>query len=266
MTTRSTQASETPLELRQHLLAEAGLDPARVPRHIAVIMDGNGRWAAERGLPRAMGHPAGAAVVREVFEAACELGVEAMTLYSFSSENWKRPDDEIEALMDLYADYLQSERDELVEKNIRFRQIGRREGLPDHALRELDRTVEATAHCTGPTLCLAVNYGSRAEITQVVRALAQRAATGDLDPDTIDEQTISANLQTAGLPDPDLLIRTAGEMRISNYLLWQISYAELYVTDTLWPDFARDDLIEALRAFQSRSRRFGGLDAPVPTR
>lgn len=241
----------------RHLLPD--VPPSRIPRHIAVIMDGNGRWARQRGSPRIFGHRAGAAAVREALEAAGEIGLEVLTLYSFSSENWKRPTEEIHALMDLYVQYMEEERDELVRRNIRFRQIGRREGMPPAALRALDSMVDATAHCTGPTLCLAVNYGSRAEMTEAVRTLAARVRAGEIDPDDITEESIAAHLDTAGLPDPDLLIRTAGERRLSNYLLWQISYAELHVTDVCWPDFGREDLLNAIRDYASRTRRFGGL-------
>jgi undecaprenyl diphosphate synthase len=236
--------------------------PERIPRHIAIIMDGNGRWASGRGFPRAFGHRSGAATVRTVIEECHRLGVEVLTLYSFSMENWKRPEEEIEALMGLYEMYLEGERDRLMRENIRFVQIGRREGLPDHVLRAVDDLMARTAANTGPTLCLAVNYGSRAEITDAVRAIADKVRAGDLDPADIDESTVASHLYTAGLPDPDLLIRTAGEMRVSNYLLWQISYAELHVTDKLWPDFEAPDLHAAIRDYASRRRTFGGLAAP----
>jgi len=235
------------------------IHPARIPRHIAIIMDGNGRWAQERGFPRIFGHRNGAAAVRTTIEAAGKLGVEVFTLFSFSIENWKRPPDESRDLMSLYLQYMGGERDELVRKNIRLRQIGRRDGLPPEALNALDQTLDATKNCTGPTLCLAVNYGSRAEITDAVRTIAEDVKAGRLDPDHIDEALISQSLQTSGLPDPDLLIRTAGEMRVSNYLLWQISYAELYVTPTYWPDFDAQELKNAVRAYAQRDRRFGGL-------
>ncbi len=241
-----------------------GVPPSRIPRHIAIIMDGNGRWANERGLPRRAGHKAGALAVRATVEECGRLGVEALTLYSFSLENWKRPREEIEGLMALYLEYMRAEREHLVKHNMRFRQIGRREGLPEAALAELDLTIEATRRCTGPTLCLAVNYGSRAEITDAVRSLARRVERGELKPEDIDESALSNSLDTAGLPDPDLLIRTAGEMRVSNYLLWQISYSELHVTPTLWPDFRAEHLQAAVRDFASRRRRFGGLDADQP--
>lgn len=235
--------------------------PAKLPRHIAIIMDGNGRWAEQRGFPRIFGHRNGASAVREVLNECRILGTEVLTLYSFSMENWKRPTDEVESLMYMYSLYLEGERDVLVRENMRFRQIGRREGLPQSVLDAADRLADATAKNTGPMLCIAVNYGSRAEITDAMRVLARRVQAGELKPDQIDEAMIDGSLYTAGLPDPDLLIRTAGEMRVSNYLLWQISYAELHVTPTLWPDFGIDHLHAAVRDFAGRRRRFGGLDA-----
>jgi undecaprenyl diphosphate synthase len=266
------------------------IHPSRIPRHIAIIMDGNGRWAMDRGFPRMVGHRGGAAAVREIVDEAGRLGIEALTLYSFSLENWKRPKEEIDALMQLCMTYLDGEREHLKRENIRFKVIGRRrapqlpllpvsrgvpapaagergggeEGaasLPDSVIRAIEEVEQATAHCTGPTLCLAINYGSRAEITDAVRAIAAAAKSGTLDPREINESTIAEHLYTSGLPDPDLLIRTAGEMRISNYLLWQISYAELYITDCYWPDFGRPQLHEAIRVFAGRRRRFGGLDS-----
>ena len=233
--------------------------PSRLPRHIAVIMDGNGRWAQERGFPRLFGHRNGAAAVRDLIESAGHLGVEVLTLYSFSQENWKRPTDEVDGLMQLYAMYMEGETERLIRENIRFIQIGRREGLPAEVVASVDRLMSRTAHCTGPTLCVAVNYGSRAEIVDATRTIAERIRRGEITPDQIDEAMITASLYTAGLPDPDLLIRTAGEHRLSNYLLWQISYAEIHVTDTLWPDFSKAHLHAAVRDFASRSRRFGGL-------
>jgi len=238
-----------------------GIHPERIPRHVAIIMDGNGRWATEKGFPRIFGHRNGALAVRATIEEAGRLGIEFLTLYSFSMENWKRPAEEVRELMGLYLQYMSGERDELVRNNIRLRQIGRRDGLPAEALKALDDTIAATAKCTGPTLCLAVNYGSRAEIVDATRAIAAKVAKGELQPEAIDESVIDHHLYTAGMPDPDLLIRTAGEMRISNYLLWQISYAELYVTDTYWPEFGAHELREAVRAYAGRSRRFGGLDS-----
>lgn len=234
--------------------------PERIPRHIAVIMDGNGRWARERGMSRIFGHQAGAESIRAIIEESGKLGIEALTLYSFSSENWKRPQDEVAALMELSLQYMRSERELLIEHNIRFLPIGRREGLPREVLEELDRTVEMTRRCTGPTLCVAMNYGGRTEIVDAVRAIAREAVEGLIDPDSIDESVIESSLYTAGLPEPDLLIRTSGEMRISNFLLWQISYAEIHVTDVLWPDFRAPQLHEAIRDFARRQRRFGGVD------
>ena len=235
----------------------------RVPRHIAIIMDGNGRWAAGRGLPRIAGHREGARRVRAVVEECARLGVEALTLYSFSSENWKRPEDEVTALMELARHHLQLERQMMLANNVRFRRIGRREGLPAPVLAELDRTEDETSTCTGMTLCLAMNYGSRQEIVDAVQTIAQRVRRGELDPGAVDEATIAGALDTHGLPDPDLLIRTAGERRISNFLLWQISYAELYVTDVLWPEFKVPELAAAIADFNARRRTYGGLQDPV---
>lgn len=238
-----------------------GVPPERIPRHIAIIMDGNGRWARRRNEPRFAGHRQGAEAVQRTIEECGRLGVESLTLFSFSSENWKRPQDEIESLMGLYRESLRQRRGELIENNIRFRQIGRRQGLDPDVLAEVDATIEATRHCTGPTLCLAVNYGGRTEIVDAARSLAGRAARGELDPASIDEQTLSDALYAPDLPDLDLLIRTAGEQRISNFLLWQVSYAEIHVTDTLWPDFDAESLHAAIRDFAARERRFGGLPA-----
>ena len=230
-----------------------------VPRHIAIIMDGNGRWARRRNQPRIAGHRAGAKAVRDVIFACDRLGVGYTTLYSFSIENWKRPDEEVGALMGLYLDYLVKERGSLVENNIRLIQLGRREGLPASVLDEVDRTAAETASSTGLTLCLALNYGARAEITDAVRDIARQVRAGEIDPDEICEETITEHLYTAGIPDPDLLIRTAGEHRVSNYLLWQISYAELHITDVLWPDFSVEDLHEGIRDFARRERRYGAI-------
>ncbi len=237
--------------------------PASIPRHIAIIMDGNGRWAEQRGFPREFGHRNGAQSVRRVVSEAGRCGVECVTLYSFSTENWRRPAGEIDALMQLCEAYCEGERDELIRNGIRVRVIGSREGLPASVLASLDGLVEATnaRDAVGPTLCLAVNYGSREEITEAVRRLATRVREHELEPGSITQQDIERALYTAGLPDPDLLIRSAGEMRLSNYLLWQISYAELYVTPTLWPDFDEACLHAAIREYASRQRRFGGLDA-----
>jgi undecaprenyl diphosphate synthase len=229
-------------------------------------MDGNGRWAVERDLPRVAGHRAGAARVRDVIIECGRLGLEALTLYCFSLENWKRPDDEVSGLMALYLEYLLGERQELLDNNVRFVQLGRREGLPESVLREVDASVAATAGCTGLRLCLALNYGSRAEITDAVTAIARQVQAGKLDPGQITEEIISRHLYTAGLPDPDLLIRTAGELRVSNYLLWQISYAEIHVTDVHWPEFTVDCLHDAIRDYASRQRRFGAVNESLPAR
>jgi undecaprenyl diphosphate synthase len=230
-----------------------------LPRHVAIIMDGNGRWAVQRGLPRIEGHRRGVASVRRITEHCARLGIEQLTLYCLSSENWRRPTHEIEFLMHLLEQYMVEERPLLMRERIRLSMIGRREGLPASTLEELDRTVALTAGNDGLRLCLAINYGSRAEIVDAARMLAKEASDGLIDPLQIDESFVSARLDTAGMPDPDLLIRTAGEMRISNFLLWQISYAELWVTDVAWPDFAEQHLDGAIVAFAARDRRFGGL-------
>ncbi len=234
--------------------------PERLPRHIAVIMDGNGRWARERKQPRIAGHRAGAKAVRDIVIECDRLGVQYLTLYSFSMENWKRPAEEVRGLMGLYLEYLVKERQELVDNNIRFLQLGRREGLPRSVLNEVDQMIAVTSGCTGLTLNLALNYGARSEITDAVQAIATEVQAGRLRPQDISEQTISDSLYTAGLPDPDLLVRTAGELRVSNYLLWQISYAEIHVTDVYWPDFQIEDLHAAIRDYASRGRRYGGID------
>ncbi len=233
--------------------------PSRIPRHVAIIMDGNGRWATRQGLPRTEGHRVGARTVRTVLTEASRLGVECLTLFSFSSENWRRPEDEVRALMDLCITHCRSEQGELLSSGVRVRVIGRREGLPDDVLAALDFLEQSTAAGSRITLCLAINYGSRAEIADAARSLARDAAAGKLDPGKIDEAMLGSRLYTADLPDPDLLIRTAGEMRVSNYLLWQISYAEIHVTDVLWPEFGAEHLRTAVRDFASRNRKFGGL-------
>ena len=246
--------------------AEFDVPPERRPRHIAVIMDGNGRWAQQRGLPRLAGHRAGAKAVQAVIETCAELGVQALTLFSFSTENWKRPAEEVDGLMRLYLEYLSKETQELTQHGIRFRQIGRRSGLPDFVLEAVEATERATAHCTSMDLVIALNYGSRDEIVDAMRSIAQDVRFRALDPADIDEALISSRLYTSGLPDPDLLIRTAGERRLSNYLLWQISYAEIYVSPVCWPDFSADHLRDALRDFAARERRFGGLGTASQTR
>jgi undecaprenyl diphosphate synthase len=237
-----------------------GLDPDKLPRHIAIIMDGNGRWARARGEERVEGHARGAKSVDEVTEECCRLGIGQLTLYCLSSENWKRPKPELDFLMALLKQYLLGERQKILDQNIRFAVIGQQEGLPRDVLAEIDESVRLARNNTGLTLCLAINYGSRAEITDTVRGLARQVQRGKLEPDDITEELISQRLYTGGMPDPDLLIRTAGEMRVSNYLLWQISYAELWVTPKFWPEFDAALLHEALRDFARRERRFGGLN------
>jgi undecaprenyl diphosphate synthase len=239
-----------------------GLDPGKLPRHIAIIMDGNGRWARVRGKERVEGHAQGARSVDAVTEECCRLGIGQLTLYCLSSENWKRPKPELDFLMALLRQYLLGERQKILDQNIQFAVIGRREGLPDEVLAEIDENARLTKDNTGLTLCLAINYGSRAEIVDAVRAIATRVKRGELDPEQITEDTVSGSLYTAGMADPDLLIRTAGEMRVSNYLLWQISYAELWVTPKFWPEFDAALLHDALRDFARRERRFGGLTPP----
>ncbi len=231
----------------------------RLPRHIAIIMDGNGRWAQQRGLPRIEGHRRGADSVRTTTEECSRLGIAQLTLYCFSSENWKRPRPELNFLMNLLERYMAQQRAEVVQQGIKVTMIGRREGLPDAALREIDRTVAATSGNTGLQVCLAINYGGRAELNDAVRSIARKVQLGQLDPEAITEQTIAQHLYTAGMQDPDLLIRTAGELRLSNFLLWQISYAELWVTECCWPDFGVPQLHQAIREYVQRNRRFGGL-------
>jgi undecaprenyl diphosphate synthase len=234
-------------------------DIKTVPRHIAIIMDGNGRWARERGLPRTEGHRRGADSVRRVVEACGELGVEFLTLYAFSSENWKRPKREVEALMRLLQQFLKSRTAEMMEQNVRLQAIGRLHDLPEACQAELHRSITKTAQTTGLTLIWALSYGGREEIIDGVKSLLESVEKGHLDKAMIDGEVFSKHLYTRYYPDPDLLIRTSGELRLSNFLLWQMSYTEFYVTEKLWPDFGREALLEALRAFNARSRRFGGV-------
>lgn len=240
-------------------LAAAGLDPARLPRHVAIIMDGNGRWAQQRGLLRIEGHRRGVQSVRSTIEESCRLGIGQLTLYCLSTENWKRPQSELDFLMTLLHEYLIAERAEIMEQNIRFTTIGRREGLTKDVIKEIDENIRLSASNTGMVLCLAINYSGRTELVDAVKTLADRAAKGTLAVDDIDEHVIAEALYTSGMPDPDLLIRTAGEMRVSNFLLWQISYAELWVTEKCWPDFDIPTFRQALGDYAKRERRFGGL-------
>jgi undecaprenyl diphosphate synthase len=237
----------------------AQIDWSRLPRHVAVIMDGNGRWAAQRGQPRVAGHRAGVEAVRAAVDTGARLRLGALTLYAFSTENWKRPRLEVDALMRMLKRYLRIELEEIDRQNIRFQPIGRIEGLRDSVRRELQRAVERTARNTGMVLSVALNYGGRAEIVDAVRAAARALVAEGRAPEEITEEDIGRNLYTRGLPELDLLIRTSGELRISNFLLWQAAYSEIYVTETLWPDFRRAEMLEAVIAYQRRDRRFGGL-------
>ena len=238
------------------------LDPERIPRHIAIIMDGNGRWATRQGLPRAMGHIQGYETVRTIVRACDDIGVKALTLYTFSTENWVRPKEEVDILMQLIEAATTNELPTFQENNVRVRVSGRLPELPDSLQKALAYVVEATAKNTGIVLNLAINYGGRAEILDAIQEIARRAKDGAIKPEDITEGYFSDMLYTAGLPDPDLLIRTANEYRISNFLLWQIAYSEIYVTPTLWPDFAEADLIRAIADFQKRDRKFGAVPPP----
>src|ERR1700681_669591 len=236
------------------------IDAERLPAHIAIIMDGNGRWANRRSLPRVAGHRAGVGPVRSTVETCARLGIEVLTLYAFSVENWKRPRAEVETLWRLLRFYLQKELPELQKNDIRLQAIGRLDALPAPVRRELELVVEATSQNRGLLVNLAINYSGRSEILDAVNSIIENARReGRLDSLRVDEEMLAANLYTASSPDPDLLIRTSGEMRISNFLLWQIAYSELYVTDTLWPDFNRRELLKAVLDYQKRERRYGGL-------
>jgi undecaprenyl diphosphate synthase len=231
----------------------------RRPRHVAIIMDGNGRWAQRQHLPRIEGHRRGVASVRRTVEEAARLKLGQLTLYCLSSENWKRPQRELDFLMHLLEQYMIEERSTIMRQNVSVSVIGRRDGIPAATLAEMDKTIELSAGNSGTRLCLAINYGARGEIVDAVRQIAVEVQRGSLAPNAIDEQTIAAHLYSAGMPDPDLVIRTAGEMRISNFLLWQISYAELWVTERCWPEFEIADFHQAIRDFAARDRKFGGL-------
>ncbi|MDE7136374.1 MAG: isoprenyl transferase [Muribaculaceae bacterium] len=228
-----------------------------LPIHVAIIMDGNGRWAKSKGLERSMGHAEGVKTVRSITEVASEIGVKYLTLYTFSTENWNRPKDEVDALMNLIVLSIERETPDLIRNNVRLGMIGDIERMPDFARERLEKCMADTAHCTGLQLYLALSYSSRWEITNACKRIAQQVAEGTLSPDDITDQTISSNLTTAGIPDPDLLIRTGGDFRISNYLLWQIAYAEIMVSPKYWPEFTKQDFIDCLVAYSSRERRFG---------
>jgi len=247
-----TEADNLPPEL-------AAIPRQRWPEHVAIIMDGNGRWATRRGLPRVAGHHEGADRVHDIVQDASDLGIRRLTLFAFSHENWNRPKAEVDILMHIYEEYLKKERPFIFDNNIRFTNIGRRRELPQFVRDIVEDTERRSADNTGMTMTLAVNYGGRQEIVDAARHLAAEAAAGHLDPAAVDEQLIASHLYPGGSPEVDLLIRTAGEMRVSNFLLWQISYAELYVTDVLWPDFTEAELHKAILDFAGRERRFGGL-------
>jgi len=238
----------------------AAFDPDKeIPRHIAIIMDGNGRWAKERDLPRREGHRAGAESVEIALETCGEVGVDYLTLYAFSSENWKRPEAEVKALMGLLAHFLKEKTPSLIKNNIRLQVIGQIDKLPRSNQKALQKSIEATADNDGLTLVVALSYGSREEIVETTRSLMEKAKSGEIDPEALTEENFAAHLNTANFPDPDLLIRTSGEYRISNFLLWQISYAEIFITKTFWPDFRRENLLDAVGEYQLRQRRFGGV-------
>ncbi|MBO5518286.1 MAG: isoprenyl transferase [Firmicutes bacterium] len=233
----------------------------KVPEHIAIIMDGNGRWAKEKGMVRLKGHQAGMESLREIVRACSDKGVKVLTVYAFSTENWKRPIDEVSGIFALLVRYVAKELKELNANNVQIRMLGDIDPLPADAKKAAQQAVDSTKDNTGLVFCIAINYGGRAEIVRAAKALAKQAAEGQLDPGSIDEAMFASQLYTADLPDPDLIIRTGGEMRLSNFLTWQSAYSELYVTDTYWPDFTPDKLKEAIEAFNGRDRRYGGIKA-----
>jgi undecaprenyl diphosphate synthase len=246
-------------EKLEHTAERLGLAIEQIPRHIAIIMDGNGRWAQQKGLPRAEGHRQGGKTVEEIAQCCVDFGIESLTIYSFSMENWERPKDEVKTLMHLYAQYLVGIRSTVMNNNVKLIHLGRLTHLPSAVKKELAKTIEITSSNTGMILALALNYGGRAEIVDAAKKIAQQYKKGDLGLEDIDEECIRRHLYTAGLAEPDLLIRTANEMRISNFLLWQISYSEFYVTKTFWPDFKQTDLEKAILAYSKRNRRFGTI-------
>ena len=233
------------------------IDSQRLPRHVAVIMDGNGRWAKQRGLQRTKGHVKGVETVRKITEIASQIGIGYLTLYTFSTENWNRPKEEVDALMNLVVVAIERETPDLIKNNVRLDMIGDIERMPEFARERLTRCINDTAHCTGLTLVLALSYSSKWEILEAVKSISARVKAGELDIDDIDDACFSNSLTTRGMPDPDLLIRTGGDLRISNYLLWQIAYSELYFTPKYWPDFDKDDFCEAILEYQRRERRYG---------
>ena len=233
------------------------IDSQRLPRHVAVIMDGNGRWAKQRGLQRTEGHVKGVETVRKITEIASQIGIGYLTLYTFSTENWNRPKEEVDALMNLVVVAIERETPDLIKNNVRLDMIGDIERMPEFARERLTRCINDTAHCTGLTLVLALSYSSKWEILEAVKSISARVKAGELDIDDIDDACFSNSLTTRGMPDPDLLIRTGGDLRISNYLLWQIAYSELYFTPKYWPDFDKEDFCEAILEYQRRERRYG---------
>lgn len=235
------------------------ISPDNIPRHVAIIMDGNGRWAKRLGLPRIVGHQNGMKAVKRVTIAADELGIEFLTMYAFSTENWKRPKEEVDFLMRLPVEFLAIELDELIEKNVQVRVMGDSEALPSYTRKAMEEAVQRTENNTGLILNFALNYGGRKEIEDCMRELAIEVAEGKLNPEDINSQLIDSRLLSGGLPDPDLMIRTSGEMRLSNFMLWQLAYSELWFTDVYWPEFGREHLLQAVAEYQRRSRRYGGL-------
>lgn len=233
------------------------IDRERLPRHIAIIMDGNGRWAKQHGFMRSIGHENGVTTVRQITEIASELGIGYLTLYTFSTENWNRPKDEVDALMNLVVVAIEQQTPDLIKNNVRLTTIGDIDRMPEFARERLRKCMSDTSHCTGLVLCLALSYSSRWEIVEACRTLAQKAAAGELDPADINDEMVAQAMSTHNMPDPDLLIRTAGDERISNFLLWQIAYSELYFTPKFWPDFTKEDFCEAIVNYQQRERRFG---------
>ncbi|MFR9709344.1 isoprenyl transferase [Paenibacillus sp. MB22_1] len=239
--------------------ASVSLSPDNIPKHVAIIMDGNGRWARRLGMPRIVGHRSGMKAVKRATIAADELGISILTLYAFSTENWKRPKDEVDYLMSLPQEFLAIELDELVEKNVQVRMMGHTDELPAHTIAAMEEAIERTKHNTGLILNFALNYGSRREITESVKGIAKAVQSGELSVEDITPDTIESRLLSAGLPDPDLLIRTSGELRLSNFMLWQTAYSELWFTDIFWPDFSKEHLVQAVAEYQRRTRRYGGL-------
>ncbi|MCM3291685.1 isoprenyl transferase [Paenibacillus sp. MER 180] len=233
--------------------------PDNIPQHVAIIMDGNGRWAKKRGLPRVAGHHSGMKAVKRVTIAANDMGVKVLTMYAFSTENWKRPKDEVDFLMKLPQEFLAIELEELIEKNVQVRMMGYRDRLPKHTILALEEAIEKTKHNTGLILNFALNYGSQREIVEGVRDIVRKVKTGEIEVGSIDESMIHDHLLSSSLPDPDLLIRTSGEMRLSNFMLWQIAYSELWFTNDYWPEFTERHLMEAVIEYQRRTRRYGGL-------